>query len=107
MYSPCPTGSTKKPASQSRPGARRRRSWRSPKTRRSVSSSPTKGTLSSDRRRSFADPDVGDERQMVRRHERATRARDLDADDVEKAGVVDVVEVKDREQSRVRASPQQ
>ena len=45
--------------------------------------------------------DVRDERQMIRRDQRQPRPRQLDADDLHLAGVVDVIEVQDREQTRV------
>ena len=42
---------------------------------------------------------------MIGRDEREARARQLDADDLDAARIVDVIEVKDREESRVGTPP--
>ena len=49
------------------------------------------------------DPQVGDEGQVVRRHEGRARAGELDGPDLDMPLVVDVIQVQHREDARVRA----
>ena len=50
----------------------------------------------------LSDSHIRDQRQMIRRHERQARARELDADDLQLSRVVDVIEVQHRKQAGIR-----
>ena len=50
------------------------------------------------------DPKVGDQRQVVRRHQRLARARHLDAAHLDLSLVIDVIEVDDREDAGIGAA---
>jgi Fatty acid desaturase len=63
----------------------------------------TEARTASARRSLLSEPDVRDERQVIRRDEREPRPRQRDAGDLELARVVDVIEVEDRKDAGVGA----
>src|SRR5436190_3836129 len=53
----------------------------------------------------LSDSNVRDQRQMIGRDQREPRPRQLDADDVHPAGIVNVIEVEQREETGIGSPP--